>query len=125
MESGFNYSLVGTLIGSMPENLGVSPKIQFDLPEGVSLKDSPWPQPKRLPYTTGEKTLYSFIYEKEVLLPFEMKVPQGYSNLELPIKLNMEWAVCKEVCSIKNTTHSLTLAMDSSFKPHPKNKKTF
>ena len=104
---------------------GVPPKIQFDLPEGASLKHSPWPKPKRLPYKAGENTLYSFIYEDEVLLPFEITVAQGYSNLELPLKLNIEWAVCKEVCSIKKETHHLTLAMDASFKPHSKNQKLF
>ena len=106
-------------------NTGIAPKIQFDLPEGVSLKNSPWPKPKRLLYKTKESNLYSFIYEKEVLLPFEITVPQGYSSLELPLRVSIEWAVCKEICSIKKETHHLKLAMDNSFKTHPKNKNLF
>ncbi|MCY4512973.1 MAG: protein-disulfide reductase DsbD family protein [Bdellovibrionales bacterium] len=106
-------------------SVGVSPKIHFDLPDGVSLKHLPWPIPKRLSLKTEKNSLYSFIYDNEVLLPFEVTVSQGYSHLELPIRLNMEWAVCKEVCSIKKDSYLLTLTMDNSFKFHSKNQQLF
>ena len=104
---------------------GVPPKIRFELPKGVSLKNAPWPPPKRRVDKPAGKTLYSFVYEEEILLPFELTVSRGYSHLELPIQLNMEWAVCKEICSVKNTNLSLTLAMDTSFKPHLEHSRVF
>ena len=104
---------------------GVPPKIRFELPKGVSLKNAPWPSPQRRVDNPAGKTLYSFVYEKEILLPFELTVSRGYSHLELPVQLSMEWAVCKEICSVKHTNLSLTLAMDTSFKSHSEHRKVF
>ena len=83
-------------------------KVSWSLPEGVTLSSLPWPIPSRHEDKVSEnKKIYSFIYEKEVLIPFQLKIPENYKSTTVHIKAHLEWLICKDVCLFRETSSSL------------------
>ena len=102
-------------------------KVSWSLPEGVTLSLLPWPLPDRHEDTVSEnKKIYSFIYEKEVLIPFQLKIPENYKLPKVNITAHLEWLICKDVCLFRETSLSLELPIAKYSTRHFKrNSKTF
>ena len=81
-----------------------------------SISSPTWPIPHRYKYQIStDKAIYSFIYEKEVLIPFQLKIPDKLNQDKITIKAKVEWLVCKDVCfSLKKQTTLHLLVSHSS-----------
>ena len=110
---------------SFAGDFGQAPSIQWKQIENVKIQPLPFPTPKRKPLFINKKQSYSFIYEKELLIPFKIFVGESYTEDHLPLSLDLQWFVCKEVCLAKNSSLDLDLKIGESFKARPKSKKIF
>lgn len=73
---------------------GEPPKIQWQLPAGVTAGPMQYPAPKRLPLGP----LMDFGYEGEVLFPMEMQTTSALPPGEVSLPAKVRWLVCREVC---------------------------
>ena len=90
-------------------------KALWDLPEGVTVSSLPWPIPSRHESKVSEnKTIYSFIYKKEVLIPFQLKIPESYKADTVTVKARLEWLICKDICLFREKSLSLNLPVRNS-----------
>lgn len=90
------------------------PPSEFSSPSLIS--PLPWPTPHRHKYQiNANKAIYSFIYEKEVLIPFQLEIPDNLKKDKITIKAEVKWLACKDVCLSlqKQTTLSLPLQYSS------------
>ena len=110
---------------SFAGDFGQSPSFRFRPIEGLRIKALPFPTPKRKTYPFMESKAYSFIYEKEVLIPFEFFVEEDYPRETLAIALDLEWAICKELCISKESTLTLNLSVSDHFIPQPESQALF
>ncbi len=110
---------------SFAGDFGQAPQILFDPLEHVQFRLLPFPTPKRKLFPINKKPAYSFVYEKEFLIPFEVFIEESYPDTSLPLDLNLRWFVCKDVCFPKENKLTLDLKIGSSFKTHSETKKIF
>jgi thiol:disulfide interchange protein DsbD len=74
---------------------GLPPKIDWELPEGVSVGEFTWPAPHAIPLAT----LMNYGYEHQLVLPFEIRLPQGATpGAEIELKGRASWLICLETC---------------------------
>src|SRR5689334_17387874 len=59
-----------------PGDSGQPPRIQWDLPGGITAGSIEWPTPKKLPVGP----LLDYGYEDDVLLPITLQVPAGLAE---------------------------------------------
>ena len=89
-----------------PGESGEPTAISWTLPEGVVASEIIWPHPERIPF--GELANYGF--SNEVLLRIELNTPAGLTPGEaLPIKADVTWLVCKDICIPEKVTLDVTL----------------
>lgn len=110
---------------SFAGDFGQAPAIQWKQIENVKIHPLSFPTPKRKSFLINEQQSYSFIYEKELLIPFKIFVEENYTGEHLPLSLDLQWFVCKDVCLSKNNSLDLDLKIGRFFKANPKSKKIF
>ena len=110
---------------SFAGDFGQAPKIKWKTIENVKIHSLPFPIPKRKSLSINKSQAYSFIYEKELLIPFRVFIEENYKEDNLPLHLDLQWFVCKELCISKENSLDLNLDVAGSFKVNPKSKKTF
>jgi len=71
---------------------GTVPTVKWTLPEGATAGPIQWPAPKRLVI----EGLAVFVYEGEVLLPVEVKLPATLTGEAATIRADVEWLVCRD-----------------------------
>jgi len=69
---------------------------EFQLPAGASVGDIVWPIPEWTPFLGSE--LVTFTFEREVLLPLPVTVPENFSGSTFDLKTKIDWQVCEEIC---------------------------
>ena len=77
-----------------PGDAGSPTKIEWQLPPGITVVDSGWPVPKKIP--PAEVTTYG--YEDEVVLPSVLEIASNTPPGRLVIKAHVSWLECKESC---------------------------
>lgn len=89
-----------------PGDSGLATTIAWTLPDGASAGDIQWPAPKR--FKTGPVANYG--YENEVTLLSPLRVPPGLQpGQRFPVKAEVSWLVCKEVCIPEQVSLDLDL----------------
>ena len=94
---------------SFAGDFGQAPVINWRAIKNVKIDSLPFPTPKRKAFSINKKQSYSFIYEKELLIPFKVFVEESYKEDYLPLSLNLQWFVCKEICLPKEDSLALDL----------------
>ena len=110
---------------SFAGDFGQAPKIQFQKTDHVQISPFPFPRPKRKSFLINEKQSYSFIYENELLIPFELFIEEAYKRESLNLSFNLEWALCKDICLSKKNKLQLKLKVSKTFKEDLENQKIF
>ena len=110
---------------SFPGDFGQAPQIQWEPIDHVQIKPLPFPSPYRKEISINKKPAYSFIYESELLIPFQVFIEEGYNKDHLPLSLNLKWFICKELCLFKTASLQLNLKIGPDFKTNQKSKKVF
>ena len=77
-----------------PGEAGLPPRIQWRVPPGWAVRDSPWPAPQRF----ADGTLVSYGYATEVLLSAVISVPAAAAAESLEIGADVSWLGCQEAC---------------------------
>ena len=77
-----------------PGDSGLPLRITWNLPQGFSAGPIEWPAPERLP----EKTLMSYGYGRDVLIPIQITPPGRLAGDSVTIVGHFEWLECKDVC---------------------------
>ena len=110
---------------SFAGDFGQAPKFNWRPIENVRIEPLPFPTPERKAFSINEKQSYSFIYERELLIPFEILIEKNYAKDHLPLFLDLQWFVCKELCFSKEASLTLNLKVRESFEVHSQSKKVF
>ena len=110
---------------SFPGDFGQEPKIQFQNIKHTQVKPLPFPKPKRKSFLINKKNSYSFIYENELLIPFEIIIQDRYKEDSLTLFVDLDWAVCKDICLSKKSSLQLSLPISKHFKENIKTQKIF
>ncbi|MCK6395479.1 protein-disulfide reductase DsbD [Zoogloea sp.] len=89
-----------------PGDSGLATTIAWTLPDGSGAGDIQWPAPKR--FKTGPVANYG--YENEVTLLSPLRVPANLQpGQRFPVKAEVSWLVCKEVCIPEQVSLDLEL----------------
>ena len=110
---------------SFAGDFGQSPHVQFQEIKHVQIKALPFPRPQRKSFLINKKTSYSFIYENELLIPFEVFIKEDYKETDLDLSVNLEWSICKEICLSKETRLQLKLRVSNTFTENAKTQPIF
>jgi thiol:disulfide interchange protein DsbD len=89
-----------------PGDAGNQLEVSWDLPEGLTVGITRWPQPHRLP----SNGLMSFGYEDEVVLLTRMSafnLPSDAETIEL--RASASWMVCAHICIPEEGEFTLTI----------------
>ena len=78
-----------------PGDSGAAPQVEWQLPEGFEAGPIRWPLPHLL---QSEGDLFTNVYEKDLLLPVEIRPPKELPSTPLLFKAKLKWYVCKETC---------------------------
>ena len=105
-----------------PGDSGLSTKLEWTLPEGVSAGPIQWPAPH--PATLGELTNYG--YDEETLHLVTVSVPASWPTTKpLTLKAKAKWLVCKDVCIPGSADLSLTMPVAENVALDPANAERF
>lgn len=89
-----------------PGESGEPTTIVWTLPPGFTASEIIWPHPERIPF--GELANYGF--SDEVLLRVELTAPTSLKVGDMvPIKADVAWLVCKDICIPEKVSLDLTL----------------
>ena len=94
------------IYSQMPGSAGFPPQVEWNAPENFKIEPLLWPTPKL--YWQG--SLANYVYEKTVLLPFQLTVPHDLKADNSLITGNINWLECDEsTCVPANGQVSITL----------------
>lgn len=110
---------------SFAGDFGQAPKAKWKTIKNVEIRPRPFPKPQRKTLSINKESSYSFIYEKELLIPFEIFIEENYDKDFLPLELDWNWFICKDVCLSKKDSLKLNLKVGESFKNNVKVEKFF
>ncbi|MGL5631490.1 MAG: protein-disulfide reductase DsbD family protein [Azovibrio sp.] len=97
-----------------PGDAGAPPTITLTLPQGVMAGEIDWPGPDRIPVGSA----VSFGYEKEIVLPMKVTVPDDVIQGEkFSIQAAADWVVCEKECIPETGTFQLNLPVQSTSTP--------
>ena len=97
-----------------PGDVGEATQIEWKLPRNWKIKPLGWPLPKV--YKTGELT--SYVYDGDVLLPFQLEVPWGTPyGTRATIRAKVSWVACRNICIPQETTLRFSVPIDVASKP--------
>ncbi len=88
-----------------PGDSGLPTRVKWTLPTGFEAGEIRWPHPIR--FSSG--SLVSYGYEREVLLPVEIRTPPAIAARQVRLTARVDWLECKGVCLPGKTELSLTL----------------
>ena len=97
-----------------PGDSGLPTTLTWGLPAGFTAGDIAWPTPKPLPVGP----LMNFGYEGTLLLPVQVSVPAGFQGSSLPVRLEAQWLVCKDVCIPESGEFALDLPARAAIVMH-------
>jgi thiol:disulfide interchange protein DsbD len=92
-----------------PGDSGLPLRITWNLPAGFAAGPIAWPAPERIP----EKTLVSYGYGREVLIPIEITPPKRLAADSVTLAGTFEWLECKDVCLPGSSVLRLSLPVRS------------
>ena len=98
-----------------PGDSGLPTKVLWQLPQGFAAGEIQWPYPNR--FRTGP--LVSYGYEREVLLPVELRVPASLAAREVRLAARVDWLECQEICLPGKAELSLVLPVRAAAAPSP------
>ena len=110
---------------SFAGDFGQAPKFIWRPIKNVRINPLPFPTPERKAFSINGEQSYSFIYERELLIPFEVLIEKNYAKNHLPLFLDLQWFVCKELCFSKEASLTLNLKVGETFEIHSHSKKVF
>ena len=110
---------------SFAGDFGQAPQIHFQKTEHVQIKQLPLPRPQRKNFLINKQNSYSFIYENELLIPLEVFVEKAYQKQNLNLSLDLEWAVCKDICLSKKSKLQIHFPISKAFKADQENQQIF
>ena len=84
---------------------GNPPRIEWQLPPGISASDIHWPYPQRLPIGP----LMNYGYSNEAWLLVRMTAADNIKAAQLSLNASADWLVCKEECIPEEGEFSLSL----------------
>ncbi len=97
-----------------PGDAGEATKVEWTLPRHWKVTPLGWPLPKVK--KTGDLT--SFVYEGDVLLPFQIEVPWGTPyGTHITIRAKVSWVACHNVCVPQVKTLKFSVPIDVASKP--------
>lgn len=97
-----------------PGDAGTPPEIALTLPDGASAGTIVWPGPDRI----AVGPVMSFGYVGEVVLPMEVKVPEGLApGGTFPVVAAASWLVCEKECIPEEGTFRLDLPVGIASAP--------
>jgi thiol:disulfide interchange protein DsbD len=96
-----------------PGDSGLPTKVRWQLPEGFVAGDVQWPYPGR--FSTGP--LVSYGYERDVLLPVELRVPASLAAHEVRLAARVDWLECRDICLPGKADLSLVLPVRAAAAP--------
>ena len=88
---------------------GNPPRIEWQLPPGISASDIHWPYPQRLPIGP----LMNYGYSNEAWLLVRMTAADNIKAAQLSLNASATWLVCKEECIPEEGEFSLSLPVAS------------
>jgi thiol:disulfide interchange protein DsbD len=88
-----------------PGDSGLPLRITWNLPAGFTAGPIEWPAPERIP----EKTLMSYGYSREALIPIKITPPKRLAADSVTIAGDFGWLECKDVCLPGSSALRLTL----------------
>lgn len=100
-----------------PGDAGLPTAIEWNLPEGIEVREIYWPSPKR--YKFGE--FYNFGFDNEVIVPVRL-VAKNINAGSVRITANASWLVCREKCIPGSGTSTIEINFDKNTKINKKNK---
>ena len=91
-----------------PGDSGGPVKVDWQLPEGVTVSDVNWPAPELIPYPP----LMTYGYEDFVIFPFKLTIPKGLDQFD--IVADVDFLICDDICvpekaTLKNSLNSLDI----------------
>jgi thiol:disulfide interchange protein DsbD len=98
-----------------PGDSGLPTKVLWQLPQGFAAGEIQWPYPAR--FKTGP--LVSYGYDREVLLPVELRVPASLSARDVRLAAHVDWLECQEICLPGKAELSLVLPVRPAAAPSP------
>ncbi|HWC60403.1 MAG TPA: protein-disulfide reductase DsbD domain-containing protein [Verrucomicrobiae bacterium] len=96
-----------------PGSAGMTTKIEWQLPAGVTAGDIQWPIPEKLP----PDEVITYAYENEVVLLVPLKLAADLKPGALDLKAKVSWLECKEQCIPAGGDVEATLNVGSETKP--------
>ena len=96
-----------------PGEAGMATKIEWQLPPGVTVGETQWPLPEKLP--PPDVTTYGYQGETVLLVPLKLAADLKPGPLDLKAKVS--WLECKEQCIPAGATVQSTLNVGSETKP--------
>ncbi len=93
-----------------PGDSGAPPDITWQTPDGVVVSEFRYPYPKRIAYGP----LMNYGYYDEVLLPFDVSVPQDYDRETLTLQGAGRVLVCADICIPEKITLTLTVPVGAT-----------
>jgi thiol:disulfide interchange protein DsbD len=93
-----------------PGDSGEPPRIQWQLPVGVTAGDLEWPRPMRLTTTAGT----DFGYEGTTVLITSLQVPTTMQPGTITVGGDLRWLVCHDICLPQNTHLAAPLRISSA-----------
>jgi DsbC/DsbD-like thiol-disulfide interchange protein len=92
-----------------PGDSGQPPRVQWHLPDGLSVGEIEWPAPSRL----GTSTIVDFGYDDAVMLLVPVRVSSTLpANKTVRIDAELSVLVCREICVPGKTQISLSLPIE-------------
>lgn len=110
---------------SFAGDFGKSPIIKWKAIPHVRIKSLPFPTPKRKALSINKKLVYNFIYEKEMLIPFEIFIDPKYPSKVLNLSVHITWFACKKICISKESQLNLSLKVFDTLKINKISQKVF
>ena len=99
-----------------PGDAGLPPVIDWRLPDGFSIGDLQWPVPGKLEEPGG---LIVNVYEEELLLFARAESPAEINSDHVTIGAEVEWMVCKEICTLEKSDLEINIPVDTQVKLSP------
>ena len=96
-----------------PGDSGEAPRVAFTLPDGIHAGTLLFPVPHRVP--TGP--LVNYGYEGAATLLSELRAGEGATEGSFPVRAEVKWLVCSEVCIPGKAQLDATLAVQRETEP--------
>lgn len=98
-----------------PGDSGGPPTVRWELPVGIKPSSLLWPTPERIPVGP----LVNYGYHTDVTLPVFFKYSQSLPSRAEPIRAEVRWLICKDVCVSERASLSLPVPMNKTAEAQP------